>query len=240
MAETLTPIQTQVLAALRARVDSGDPAPSYRDLCAQFGWSSTGTVRDHLRALARKGLISLGGGRARQVRLVEKSPRLEWVPLRLSDAPASSEHDRHAPHLPLVPEWLGRGTHFAVALTEDQDDLHLRAGDIAVVRSGKATRVKRGLLVWRVENGVRVKEARPGIEPTPLPDSALLGVLVCTIRRFNSPTSTTARRRTELPADQLHGIEMNSRRPRIRIAPVPTTTFNQGDAPVGDQRDEGI
>lgn len=67
----LTPAQAELLATIRDRAGRGEPAPSYRDLCAEFGWASTGTARDHLQALARKGYIRLGGGRARQVRLVD-------------------------------------------------------------------------------------------------------------------------------------------------------------------------
>ena len=69
--EPLTPVQAELLAVLRDRAGRGESAPSYRELCEEFGWASTGTARDHLQALARKGYVTLGGGRARQVRLVE-------------------------------------------------------------------------------------------------------------------------------------------------------------------------
>ena len=46
MTERLTDIQARVLRAIQERSDRGEPAPTYRDLCAEFGWSSTGTARD--------------------------------------------------------------------------------------------------------------------------------------------------------------------------------------------------
>ena len=39
--------------------------PTYRELCENFGWRSTGTARDHLKALIRKEVIESGSGRAR-------------------------------------------------------------------------------------------------------------------------------------------------------------------------------
>jgi len=45
--ELLTPIQSKVLAAIRRRIEEGDPAPSYRELCKEFGWSSMRTEARH-------------------------------------------------------------------------------------------------------------------------------------------------------------------------------------------------
>jgi repressor LexA len=43
--------------------------PTYRELCREFGWSSTGTARDHLKALIRKGALDSGTGGARGAHL---------------------------------------------------------------------------------------------------------------------------------------------------------------------------
>ena len=57
------------MKALRLRLQRGEPGPTYRELCSELGWKSTGTVRDHLKVLARKGLVELANGRARLTRL---------------------------------------------------------------------------------------------------------------------------------------------------------------------------
>ena len=70
--KALTEAQRRVLNAVRRRIEAGDPPPSYRDLCAEFGWSSTGTARDHLRALQQKGYVDLPRRRGGRVTLRSK------------------------------------------------------------------------------------------------------------------------------------------------------------------------
>ncbi|MCY4632974.1 MAG: hypothetical protein OXG04_00430 [Acidobacteria bacterium] len=67
--KTLTEIQRRVLNAVRQRIEAGEPPPSYRDLCGEFGWSSTRTARDHLRALQQKGYVDLPRRRGGRVTL---------------------------------------------------------------------------------------------------------------------------------------------------------------------------
>jgi repressor LexA len=66
---SLTARQDRVLQVFRTRAREGLSPPTYRDLCREFGWHSTGTARDHIRALVRKGLVDPASGRARGTRL---------------------------------------------------------------------------------------------------------------------------------------------------------------------------
>ncbi len=61
----LPPVQRRVLCFFERRARHGLPPPTLRELCEEFGWSSTGTARDHIRALVRKGLLEAAQGRAR-------------------------------------------------------------------------------------------------------------------------------------------------------------------------------
>lgn len=61
----LTGLQRQILGIFRERCQAGLAPPTYRELCREFGWRSTGTARDHLKALIRKGVLDPGSGRAR-------------------------------------------------------------------------------------------------------------------------------------------------------------------------------
>jgi SOS-response transcriptional repressor LexA len=72
----LTLIQKHLLEFLRKNIDEGMPTPTYRELCRQFGWTSTATARDHLRALAKKGYIHLSGGLARSLSMAHPSNKL--------------------------------------------------------------------------------------------------------------------------------------------------------------------
>ena len=49
--------QFEVLGAFYDAENAREPAPTYRKLCARFGWRSTGTARDYIQALSRQGLL---------------------------------------------------------------------------------------------------------------------------------------------------------------------------------------
>ena len=72
----LTSIQRYLLEIIQQHSEEGRPAPTYRELCQQFGWTSTATARDHLKALEKKGYIHLSGGRARSLEVVHSSNKL--------------------------------------------------------------------------------------------------------------------------------------------------------------------
>ncbi len=79
----LTDKQKEVLLFIRQRIRNGLP-PTIREIAGEFSFSSTGTVRDHLRALAKKGFILLAEGKSRAIELTEKAmlkiPVLGTVP----------------------------------------------------------------------------------------------------------------------------------------------------------------
>ena len=63
----LPPFQRSVRDAFEHRVRQRLRPPTLREPCAAFGWSSTGTACDHVRALVRKGLLRVAQGRVRRV-----------------------------------------------------------------------------------------------------------------------------------------------------------------------------
>ena len=65
----LSPRQRAVLAAIRASLDTRGYPPTMRELGAELGIASTNGVSDHLRALARKGVLQFDRARARGIRL---------------------------------------------------------------------------------------------------------------------------------------------------------------------------
>ncbi|OIP35924.1 MAG: hypothetical protein AUK27_03235 [Deltaproteobacteria bacterium CG2_30_66_27] len=52
-----TPPQRRILDHLLKRESEGGSSPTYREIAAALGWRAPGTVRDHVQALSRKGLI---------------------------------------------------------------------------------------------------------------------------------------------------------------------------------------
>ncbi|MDD5760988.1 MAG: helix-turn-helix domain-containing protein [bacterium] len=52
-----TPPQRRILDHLLKRESEGGSPPTYREIATAMGWRAPGTVRDHVRALSRKGLL---------------------------------------------------------------------------------------------------------------------------------------------------------------------------------------
>ncbi len=69
----LTPKQKQVLQYIFECIKEKQLPPTLREIAAEFKFSSTGTVRDHLRALVRKGFIKIEEGKSRAIELVQEA-----------------------------------------------------------------------------------------------------------------------------------------------------------------------
>lgn len=157
----LTQIQGHLLNALRRRLERGEPPPTYRELCAEFGWRSTGTVRDHLRALARKGFVETTGGH-RQRRLRAERPPVAFVPLVgrvVAGAPVASDENVER-RVPIPAAWAERGLLFALRVAGDSmKDVGILEGDQIVVRQGSVAN-DRDIVVATVDGETTVKRLR--------------------------------------------------------------------------------
>src|SRR4051812_32589802 len=65
----LTETQRHVFDFIRQKLVGGFPAPTSREVAAQFGWSSKRAADDHIEALIRKGFLVADPGKARSLRL---------------------------------------------------------------------------------------------------------------------------------------------------------------------------
>lgn len=112
----LTLLQKRVLDHIVRATGNGQP-PTIREIGAAFGWRSTGTVRDHLRALVAKGALRWDHGRARGL-----------VPTR----PGSRLHDPGTPDpgpgIPLLGRVAAGRPLFAEENREGILDLHAATG----------------------------------------------------------------------------------------------------------------
>ena len=72
MTDKLTPRQQEILDFIRNSLEVLGAPPSRTEICNAFGLDSPNAAEDHLRALARKGVIVLEPGSARGIRLVEQ------------------------------------------------------------------------------------------------------------------------------------------------------------------------
>ena len=58
----LTPRQAQILALIQETISTSGFPPTRAEIAAQMGFRSVNAAEEHLRALARKGVITLTPG----------------------------------------------------------------------------------------------------------------------------------------------------------------------------------
>jgi repressor LexA len=182
---TLTARQRRVLEfVVRHAEETGRP-PTIREIGAAFGFRSTGTVRDHLRALEAKGALRWERGCARGVTPLRGTPRRRGDP-----GPGTRDTGSGLPLLgriaagrPLLSEehiegWLdlpaaagaGLEGRFALRVTGDSmSGAGILDGDVVVVRR-QDTADPGDIVVALVEGEatvkrLRVKGRRPWLEP---------------------------------------------------------------------------
>lgn len=69
----LTLKQNKVLSFIEERINSGIP-PTIREIAGELGFSSTGTVRDYLKALEKKGYLRRTNNKSRAIELIGSIP----------------------------------------------------------------------------------------------------------------------------------------------------------------------
>ena len=201
--EELTIVQANILSAVRQRVGRGQPPPSYRELCAEFGWRSTGTARDHLKALERKGYVQLPGHRGGRVTLRNESAATGVSPIVgriVAGVPVGAEAMEEG-HITYPIEWSGGASCFALQVYGDSMvNAGILEGDHVVVRPQKTARS--GEIVAATVDGETtlkrlVKEGstvllvseNPYYEPiTVKAESAMIhGIVVGLLRAYHAP-----------------------------------------------------
>lgn len=163
MQKPLTGKQAAVLDFLRRRADNGDPPPTNREICAEFGWNSTRSARDHLRALARKGYVEVSGGRGhRSIRILEQPVAVARVPLVgrvVAGVPVEAVENVEG-RLPVPAEWTAEGTCFAVRVNGDSmKDAGILEDDVVVVRK-QATADDGDIVVVTLDGETTLKRLR--------------------------------------------------------------------------------
>lgn len=70
--QKLTSKQNQVLKFIYDSIKTNHLPPTVREIAAHFNFSSTGTVRDYLKALVNKGYIRIQANKSRAIELVRE------------------------------------------------------------------------------------------------------------------------------------------------------------------------
>lgn len=105
----LTERQRDILEFIRGFQKSRGVAPTHREICDHFGFSSYGTVYKHLSLLEKKGLIRRDWNQKRGVEVVEQEEPA---------APAPRQHDSPVRELPLF-GYIAAGRPLEVELSDE-------------------------------------------------------------------------------------------------------------------------
>lgn len=208
----LTERQRDILNFIREFQKERGVAPTHREICDHFGFSSYGTVYKHLSLLEKKGLIRRDWNQKRGVEVVDQEPAAE--PRRVE--PRSAGNTRELPLFgyiaagrPLdvevsdetitVPEHLtSRGENYVLKVRGDSmvED-GILDGDLVII--SRRERADNGEMVVANVNGevtlkrlyqegerVRLQPANSMMSPiyAPARDVAVQGVVVGLMRRF--------------------------------------------------------
>ena len=141
-----TDIQRRVFDFVRGKLVAGRPAPTPREVAAEFGWSSKRAAECHIEALIRKGWLASETGKARSLRLVDVAQLVRRVVVQIplfGSIPAGFGREREQETdecIPVTIDSIGfKPTRNTFALRVSGDSMvgrHICDGDIVVLEHG--------------------------------------------------------------------------------------------------------
>jgi repressor LexA len=200
----LTERQRDILQFIREFQKERGVAPTHREICDRFGFSSYGTVYKHLSLLEKKGLIRRDWNQKRGVELVEKPasetpPGARELPLFGTIAAGQPLEVEQSDETVTVPDRLtSRGENYVLKVRGDSmmDD-GILDGDYVII--ARRQRAENGEMVVANVNGevtlkrlyregerIRLQPANSMMNPiyASASDVAVQGVVVGLMRRF--------------------------------------------------------
>lgn len=201
----LTERQRDILNFIRQYQEETGVAPTHREICEKFGFSSYGTVYKHLSLLQSKGLIRRDWNQKRGVEVVEQ-PDVEASPSSVRELPLLGYIAAGQP-LDVVPsedtitvpaELTSRGENYVLKVRgESMIDDGIHDGDFVII--ARRERAENGEMVVALLGGevtlkryysegkrVRLQPANVAMAPifASRNDVAVQGVVVGLMRRF--------------------------------------------------------
>ena len=194
----LTPKQKNVLKFIYDSIKEQQLPPTIREIGEHFKFSSTGTVRDYLNALVKKGYIRISANKSRAIELIREAifsiPILGHVKAGLNSL-AVEEIEGYLDLDSLV---FSDDSTFALRVKGDSmieagimpNDLVLvkkqkvaQVGDTVVALVGDDATVKK---LSRQNNKYLLQPANSNYKPIPVDDNiSIIGKVISVIRRFH-------------------------------------------------------
>ena len=202
----LTPRQTEVLRLIQRVIAETGMPPTRAEIAEELGFRSPNAAEEHLRALARKGVIALMPGTSRGIQLKDTLREQLGLPLIgrvAAGKPILAEENIEA-RLQIDPSIFQPKPHYLLkVIGMSMKDAGILDGDLVAVHRTPEVR-NRQIIVARLENEVTVKRYKqdgsivwllpenPDFEPirVDLKEESVLieGVVVGVLRRGKAQT----------------------------------------------------
>ena len=170
---TLTARQAEILELIRGHLEATGMPPTRAEIARQLGFKSANSAEEHLRALARKGVIELVPGASRGIRLVEEEdPGLPVVGRVAAGHPILAEQNIEQ-HFHMDPALFRPKAHYLLTVQGmSMKDAGILDGDLLAIH--RTPEVRNGqIIVARLDDDeVTVKRYRQkGSEVWLLPEN---------------------------------------------------------------------
>ena len=157
--ERLTARQQQIFDLIRENLDETGYPPTRAEIAQQLGFRSANAAEDHLRALARKGVIEMIPGASRGIRIVEQYAGIPIVGSVAAGEPILSE--QHIEDYQEVPSstFQPHADYFLRVQGQSMMDVGIMDGDLLAVHQ-QPTAENQQIIVARVDGEVTVKRLK--------------------------------------------------------------------------------
>jgi repressor LexA len=160
--KNLTPRQSEVLAFIRRVIEETGMPPTRAEIAEALGFRSTNASEDHLRALARKGVIELVPGASRGIRLKDTLREQMGLPLvgRVAAGQPILAQEHIEAHYQIDPSLFHPKPHYLLKVQGmSMKNAGILDGDLVAVHRTPEVR-NRQIVVARLEDEVTVKRYR--------------------------------------------------------------------------------
>lgn len=183
--KALTLRQSQVLEIIKDHIQQTGMPPTRAEIAGILGFKSANAAEEHLKALARKGVITMMPGTSRGIRLIEDEPEETGLPLigRVAAGEPILAQQHIESHYQLDPSLFHPTADFLLRVQGmSMKNIGIMDGDLLAVH--KTQEVRNGqVVVARLDDEVTVKRfQRKGNKVSLLPENEELSPIEIDLR----------------------------------------------------------
>ncbi|OIN09562.1 transcriptional repressor LexA [Oceanisphaera psychrotolerans] len=183
--KALTPRQSQVLDIIKEHIQQTGMPPTRAEIAQTLGFKSANAAEEHLKALAKKGVITMMPGTSRGIRLAEEEEEELGLPLigRVAAGEPILAQQHIESHYKLDPSLFHPSADFLLRVKGmSMKNIGIMDGDLLAVH--KTQEVRNGqVVVARLDDEVTVKRfQRQGSKVSLLPENEELSPIEVDLR----------------------------------------------------------